>query len=544
MLLNAHIDTVRPASGYSRDPFVPSLEGDRLYGLGSNDDGGSVVALLDAYQRLTRKPQPYRLIYSATAEEEICGKGGIESILDDLGPVALGIIGEPTGMQMAVAERGLLVLDCTAHGISGHAARNEGVNALYKAMDDIQWFRNYRFGHTSDFLGEVKMTVTMIECGTQHEKDDEDKIDSDDSETDSADMDSDETDDYDTDKSDISDDSDSNDTATGKLTLGNICTGQTFCYDTASWMSCPLFDDDFYGQDAQYAEAGTCKPQNFTVKTVSEQNMIVDNNTGLEWQEKISTETYTFEEAENYCGESVYGGYSDWRVPSPQELLTIVDSSRFNPATNSIFTDMPDDKEIYLWTSKESRYFVVAEGLYSYYGNNENRYNVLCIRGGKMPKALFTSETVKGNIVVTDSTTDLIWQKDSAYTGSWKEALKYCEDLDYAGYTTWRLPNKNEAASLLNLNRAEAPYSDFPDMPVDGFWSSTSYGDGDLAWWADFYSGRVFRTSKEEKFAVRCVTGGNGVKLANPCDPNPCENLSNSTGDCRTISEKLYSCGC
>ena len=168
VLLNAHIDTVRPASGYSRDPFVPSLEGDRLYGLGSNDDGGSVVALLDAYLRLTRKPQPYRLIYSATAEEEICGKGGIESILDDLGPVALGIIGEPTGMQMAVAERGLLVLDCTAHGISGHAARNEGVNALYKAMDDIQWFRSYRFARTSDFLGEVKMTVTMIECGTQH----------------------------------------------------------------------------------------------------------------------------------------------------------------------------------------------------------------------------------------------------------------------------------------------------------------------------------------------------------------------------------------
>ena len=376
------------------------------------------------------------------------------------------------------------------------------------------------------------------------EKNDEDKI--------FSDIDSDETDIDLTDDNNTTNDSDNDaepvepdeNNITGKFTLGNICTGQTFCYDTASWMSCPVFGKDFYGQDAQYAEAGTCQPQDFTVKTVSEQNMVVDNNTGLEWQEKISTETYTFKEAENYCSESVYGGYSDWRVPSPQELLTIVDSSRFNPATNSIFAKMPDGEEVYLWTSKESRYFVVAEGLYSYYGNNANSYNVLCVRGRKMPEALFTSETVKGDIIVTDSTTDLIWQKDSGYTGSWKEALKYCEDLDYAGYTTWRLPNKNEAASLLNLDRAEAPYSDFHDMPVDGFWSSTSYGDGDLAWWADFYSGRVFRTSKEEKFAVRCVTGGNGVKLANPCDPNPCENLSNSTGECRTISEKLYSCGC
>lgn len=168
ILLNAHLDTVRPAVGYTNDPFTPLLEGDRLYGLGSNDDGGSVIALLATYMQLFRKPQPYRLIYSATAEEEICGAGGIESILDDLGRIDLGIIGEPTGMQMAVAERGLLVLDCTAHGISGHAARNEGVNALYNAIGDIEWFRTYQFERVSDFLGPVKLSVTMIACGTQH----------------------------------------------------------------------------------------------------------------------------------------------------------------------------------------------------------------------------------------------------------------------------------------------------------------------------------------------------------------------------------------
>jgi len=168
ILLNAHLDTVRPAAGYTRDPFTPVLEGDVLYGLGSNDDGGSVVALLAAYLQLTSRQQPYRLIYSATAEEEVCGTGGIESILDDIGPVDLGIIGEPTGMQMAVAEKGLLVLDCTAHGVSGHAAREEGVNALYRAVDDIQWFRSYRFPKVSPYLGPVKMTVTMAQCGTQH----------------------------------------------------------------------------------------------------------------------------------------------------------------------------------------------------------------------------------------------------------------------------------------------------------------------------------------------------------------------------------------
>ena len=168
VLLNGHIDTVRPAAGYTRDPFVPTLEGDKLYGLGSNDCGGCVVALLAAFVELTAMPQPCRFIWSATAEEEVCGAAGIECILDELPPIALAIIGEPTGMQMAVAEKGLLVLDCTAHGQSGHAARAEGINALYRAVDDIGWFRTYRFDRESPYLGPVKMTVTMVQCGTQH----------------------------------------------------------------------------------------------------------------------------------------------------------------------------------------------------------------------------------------------------------------------------------------------------------------------------------------------------------------------------------------
>ena len=173
ILLNAHIDTVKPASSWVRNPFCATQEGDRIYGLGSNDDGGSLVALTQTFLdiaaengRLTEnKP---RFILSLTAEEEVSGKNGIEEILDEIGHIDLGIIGEPTGIQMAVAERGLMVLDCVAKGKSGHAARNEGVNAIYEALPDIDWFRNYRFPKVSPMLGEVKMTVTGINAGTQH----------------------------------------------------------------------------------------------------------------------------------------------------------------------------------------------------------------------------------------------------------------------------------------------------------------------------------------------------------------------------------------
>lgn len=168
ILLNSHIDTVKPAAGYTRDPFAPTVEGDKLYGLGSNDAGGPMVSLLAAFRALTAKEQPYQLIYACTAEEEVSGKNGVESILPQLGRIDLAVVGEPTGMQPAVAEKGLMVLDCTSYGVSGHAARNEGVNAIYKAMANIEWFRTYRFERLSHHLGSVKMSVTQINAGTQH----------------------------------------------------------------------------------------------------------------------------------------------------------------------------------------------------------------------------------------------------------------------------------------------------------------------------------------------------------------------------------------
>lgn len=168
LLLCAHIDTVKPGGQWSTDPFTPTLREGKIYGLGANDDGASVVAMLEAYFQLNKHQQPYNLIYAAVAEEEVSGKEGIEALLRVIPKVDFAIVGEPTNMQLAVAEKGLMVLDVIATGRAGHAARNEGENAIYKALKEIEWFRDYRFGKLSGLLGEVTMRVTQIQAGTQH----------------------------------------------------------------------------------------------------------------------------------------------------------------------------------------------------------------------------------------------------------------------------------------------------------------------------------------------------------------------------------------
>lgn len=168
LLLNAHIDTVKPVASWSRDPFSPDVKDGVLYGLGSNDCGGGLCSLLQIFRMLTEKPQSYNLIYLASAEEEVSGKDGITRALPVLPHIDLAIVGEPTGMNPAVAEKGLMVLDVIAHGKSGHAARNEGVNAIYEALDDMRWIRDYKFEKVSEFLGPTKMTLTVVNAGTQH----------------------------------------------------------------------------------------------------------------------------------------------------------------------------------------------------------------------------------------------------------------------------------------------------------------------------------------------------------------------------------------
>lgn len=164
ILLNSHHDTVKPNPQYTKDPFNPISEDGKLYGLGSNDAGGCLVSLLATFLYYYEKQGlAYNIIFAATAEEEISGTGGIEYTLPYLPKIDAAIVGEPTLMQMAVAERGLMVLDCTSHGRAGHAARNEGENAITKAVRDIEWFNTYQFPKTSDLLGPNKMSVTVIE---------------------------------------------------------------------------------------------------------------------------------------------------------------------------------------------------------------------------------------------------------------------------------------------------------------------------------------------------------------------------------------------
>jgi len=169
ILLNSHHDTVKPNSGYTRDPFAATVEDGKLYGLGSNDAGGCLVSLIHVFLYFyDRTDLKYNFCLATTAEEEISGVNGLELIIPELGKLEFGIVGEPTLMQLAIAEKGLMVLDCVAHGKSGHAAREEGVNAIYKAMEDIEWFRTYRFPKESEVFGPVKMSVTIINAGSQH----------------------------------------------------------------------------------------------------------------------------------------------------------------------------------------------------------------------------------------------------------------------------------------------------------------------------------------------------------------------------------------
>ena len=169
ILLNSHHDTVKPNTGYTRNPFSPDITDGKLYGLGSNDAGGCLVSLIATFLHFYAQEElRYNFCIATTAEEEISGTNGLELVIPDLGPLDFAIVGEPTLMQLAVAERGLMVLDCTAHGKAGHAAREEGDNAIYKALKDIEWFTSYRFPKESDEFGAIKMSVTVIHAGSQH----------------------------------------------------------------------------------------------------------------------------------------------------------------------------------------------------------------------------------------------------------------------------------------------------------------------------------------------------------------------------------------
>ena len=298
------------------------------------------------------------------------------------------------------------------------------------------------------------------------------------------------------------------------LTLGNICTGQDKCYNTSGEITCPLTGDVFYGQDAQYTSK--CRAQSFSASS----DVVIDNNTGLTWEKSPSEETYTWDNRNTHCNDlnnSNYGGISNWRVPNPLELLSIVDNSRYNPATNSNFTGMPTGEDPYLWTNAEYKgntryyayYFNPRAGWSWSDGEKTESYKVLCVSGEEMKPARSSDFTTSsdGNIV-TDNRTGLMWQKEYVTKSRKDETLKYCEDLTYAGYSDWRLPNKHELASLVNYEKSASPYSYFPDMPSNYFWSSSTYADGAYsAWGVDFSDGNVQVSNgmNISSYKVRCV---------------------------------------
>lgn len=278
-----------------------------------------------------------------------------------------------------------------------------------------------------------------------------------------------------------------------KKSIGNICTGQTTCYSNSSAIACPTSESEYYfGQDAYYASLGKCTPQSFTVQTISSEKVVLDNNTGLMWQQTIPTEEYTWEDALSYCDDLTYAGYSDWRLPTPQELLTIIDNSRYDPAIDTTY--FPDTPSETFWSSST----VETNGVWGVsfskgsshnsYSKNSTGYpsllNVRCVRGTTLPTSSFISSTVNGDVIVTDVTTGLVWKKSNVNDKDWYRALSYCESLTYAGYSDWRLPNKNELASLVNYAKSE-PASNCPDIfgglvgNYDVLLSSSTNAEGD-----------------------------------------------------------------
>ena len=312
--------------------------------------------------------------------------------------------------------------------------------------------------------------------------------------------------------------------AAKEAVFGRICTGQTVCYDdeytdVTGMPACPEKGEDFYGQDAYYARHGFCIPKSFEIRGEGSEKTVFDNNLKLEWQQTAPSETYSWENARNYCENLEYAGHSDWRLPTPKELLSIVDVTRALPAVDPDY--FPDVQEAFIsWTSKK---YVRDDSdgercwrVYFKFGilNNSDctqTLNVRCVRGESLPDGHFEKSTVNGDEIVTDTVTGLVWQGTYVASRVWKEALEYCENLEYAGFSDWRLPNRNELISLINYDKADPP-SDFPGFP--GMYSgqtvlcssTTSATYASRVWLVEVgEDGRVFEFYKSDLHKVLCV---------------------------------------
>ena len=341
-----------------------------------------------------------------------------------------------------------------------------------------------------------------------------------------------------------------------KATLGNICTDEIKCFNNEEEIACPSQGNDFYGQDAQYAEMGYCTPKMLEVKETivgaETQKTVIDKNTGLEWLKSRSDESYNQEDAVTYCDGLVYGGHTDWRLPSARELMTVLSYTQILPELDREYFE-----NIYVaWTStpdlNESNNAVLMAFGQFHPEIKTNEFGAVCVRGNALPESEFSAFTVNGDEIVKDLTTELYWQKTYVTEKTWPELLEYCENLEYGGFSDWRMPNISELRSLINYEKSY-PASDFPNMPSDWLISSTTHFS------ADTVEGVLFETGLESGFyksgssgSVRCVRsdlcdegeflfGKNCV--ASPCKANSCE-IEHSDGICTPINLDDFSCGC
>ena len=284
-------------------------------------------------------------------------------------------------------------------------------------------------------------------------------------------------------------------------------TGQTKCYDNTQEIPCPQPGQDFYGQDAQYGP-------NLQSYTDLGNGVVRDNVSGLEWQQETAPGTYTWDKAINYCENLTLGGHSDWRLPTIKELSTLVDSSTPSPGPTINTTFFPNTKASYYWSSTTpADYSDIAWVVYFNrghvysYGKSYNFY-VRAVRGGQFDNSFIDN----GDGTVTDARTGLMWQQHTVrQTTTWQQAIAYCENLTLAGYSDWRLPNRNELQTLVDYNRFNPTIDTtyFPNTVSSDYWSSTTYQDDPgLAWGVNFYDGNVFGLNKSGSLYVRAVRGG------------------------------------
>ncbi|MGI6395341.1 MAG: DUF1566 domain-containing protein [bacterium] len=316
-----------------------------------------------------------------------------------------------------------------------------------------------------------------------------------------------------------------------------LCSSQTKCYDNSVSMTCPAQGEDFYGQDAQYAALGYCIPKSYTVSGTAPEEIVKDNNTGLEWQRTLPAiydgctggdpagSTCQWQDAVDYCNGLSYGGHSDWRLPTRKELVTLPDYGKYEPAIDTdVFPDTPFD--YYFWSSSsiaantDNAWHVrFNNGYVSSVRTKTNDYYARCVRGEEYPESTFEEVTISGEVVVKDSVTGLEWQRTlpAIYDGCtggdpagstclWQEALDYCETLDYGGYSDWRLPTIEELKTLIDDTKND-PVSSFPGMPSNIFWSSSSYVyNNRVPWIVYFYDGHVASSYlKTYEYYARCV---------------------------------------